>query len=561
MNSSKWLTGLCSLMLSTSAIAAGFDVPVIATSMQGTANANSAETSDPSVIYYNPAGIAHLRGRQMSNSISLLSLTGKVENQGTTGTPPPSNTNNSDDNPGALTQGGGPGTYWPKLIGSAAFFASAQWDDQITLGLGIFPAAGGNINYKADWFGRNFADSTAVEIVNANTVAAIRFDDQHSIGIGTSLFIGHLKQKLHIDVDGIAPYLLQPVIDDIGVGTVGSLLNGILGADLVTPELLNSLNNLGVSAQDIYQLLPTSLKGTIAQLGGQVLLTNDSNGSGTIEMYGYGFGWNMGYMFRPDEKTQIGLAYRSEGRLYMRGEIDWEVSQVRSITDNLPPINGLPAPDGSGNVSAADFLADYYRPDATTKSLIKIPARLSLGYFRTLNDRIDLMFDATFIESSTVRQVKVTILDEPAPNGTDMVVQKPGAIAQNWKDSYKLSIGMNYRLNESWLLRSGYQFDKTPIPSAEFRHPSAPDNNRHMVSVGARYFYSPRINIDMAYSLMHIEDANSRYRDPCRGAFLEEGDSFSTDKAQDCTGNGGTFRGRFSDTFIHILGLQINSRF
>ncbi|MDZ4296889.1 MAG: outer membrane protein transport protein, partial [Moraxellaceae bacterium] len=358
------------LLVSMNAVGAGFDVPVIASAMQGSANANSAETRDPSVIFYNPAGIAHLRGRQISNSISVLSLTGKVENEGTTGTPPPFNTNNSDSPPGATISGGKAGTYWPKLIGSGAFFASVPWNDEITLGFGLFPAAGGNINYKADWFGRYFSDSTAVEIVNANTVAAIRFDDKHSLGFGTSLLIGHLKQKLHIDIDGIAPYLLQPVIDDIGVGTVGSLLNGILGVQALSPSLINSLANLGISAEDIYQLLPPNLKGTVAQLGGQILLTDDSNGSGTIEMFGYGLGWNIGYMFRPDEKSQIGIAYRSESRMYMRGEIDWEVSQVSGLTDNIAPINGLPAPDGSGNVSASDFLANYYRPDATTKSLV-----------------------------------------------------------------------------------------------------------------------------------------------------------------------------------------------
>ena len=540
--------------------AGGFDVPVIAAGMQGTSNANSAEASDPSVIYYNPAGISRLRGTWISNSFNLITVTGKVENQGTTGTPPPSNTDNSDSNPGAVTQGGGAGSYWPKILGSAALFASTPLNDMVTVGFGLFPAAGGNLNNKSDWFGRNFADSTAVEIVNANPVAAIRFDDKHSIGFGASLLVGHLKQKLQIDIPGVAPYLLQPVLDDLGGGTVGSLLNGLLGTTVLPPSVTTSLDQLGLNGSAIFDLLPSELKGEIAKLGGELLLTPDSNGSGTLELFGYGFGWNVGYMFAPSERTRIGLSYRAKSRLQMRGELDWDVANVHGLTDNIPGVMGLPAPDGSGNVSASDFLALYYRPDATIKTDIVIPARASLGLFHQLTDRVDLMFDYTFIQSSVVKDIRVTILDEPAPNGTDMVHQAPGVILANWRDSFKTSVGMNYHWDDKLTLRTGYQFDLTPIRSPEYRHPSAPDSNRHTFSVGANYKIKKNMNVDLAYSLIMLEDAESRYRDPCRGAYLEEGDSFTTDKPQDCTGNGGTFRGRFYDTFINTIGVQLNTR-
>ncbi len=552
------LLTLCPALLQ----AGGFDVPVIATAMQGTANANSAEASDPSVIFYNPAGISRLHGTWVSNSFSALALRGRVENQGTTGTPPPGNTNNSDtQSPGATIQGGGAGSYWPGALASASLFASTPWNDEITLGFGLFPAAGGNLNNQAGWFGRNFADSTAVEIINANTVASIRFDEKHSVGIGTSVYVGHLKQKLQIDIPGVAPYLLQPVLDDLGGGTVGSLINGLLGTTVLPPSITTALNGLGITGETLFNLLPSNIKGEIAKLGGQILLTPDSNGSGTIEQYGYGFGWNIGYLFAPDDKTRIGIAYRSEGRLNMRGTIDWDVDDVHSITDNIPGIMGLPAPDGSGNVSGASFLGDYYRPDATTKSVIKLPARLSLGFFRQLNDKLDLMLDYTFIQSSVVENIKVTILNEKAPNGVDTISQKPGVILTNWRDSFKASVGMNYHYDDKLTLRTGYQYDKTPIPDPEHRHPSAPDSNRHMVSVGGNYVLKKNMNVDFAYSLVMLEDAESRYRDPCRGAFLEDGDTFTTNKPQDCTGNGGTFRGRFYDTYIHMLGLQLNTRF
>ena len=150
--------------------------------------------------------------------------------------------------------------------------------------------------------------------------------------------------------------------------------------------------------------------------------------------------------------------------------------------------------------------------------------------------------------------------DEPAPNGVDKVSQAPGLILANWRDSFTAAIGMNYRWNDKLTLRTGYKFDLTPIRSPEYRHPSAPDSNRHMFSIGANYKLRKHMSVDLAYSLIMLEDAESRYRDPCRGAFLEDEDGFTSDKPQDCTGNGGTFRGKFQDTFINTIGVQLNTR-
>lgn len=546
----------------TTANAGGFDSPVVATAMQGSSNSNHAEARDASVIYFNPAGISRLNRSQFSLSNSLISIRGRVENLGTEGTAPPSNTDNGPTPAGELIQGGGAGDFWPSIFAAGAFFAAVPWNEEITLGFGAFPAAGGNLNFKSDWFGRNFADAVAVEIINFNTVASIRFDEQHSLGIGTSILAGHLNQKLQIDINGIDDYLLQPVLDDLGAGTVGSLLSQILGTQVIPTGVISALAGLGLTADTVLQLLPPQLKGAIAGLGGDLLLTSTSHGSGTIEQWGYGLGANIGYMYSfNDDKTRIGLSYRSKTKMHMRGEINWEVGSLGSNTDNVPLVVGLPAPDGSGNVSGSDFLSIYYRPDATTKSNLYIPARASLGIFHQMNDKLDLMFDFTFIESSVVKGIKVEILNVRSPDGTYDIEQKPGNVDQFWKDSFKVSGGVNYHFNDEIMLRAGYQYDMSPVPNARYRHPSAPDSNRHMFSIGANYKYKDDLNIDAAYSLVMLEDSYSFYRDTCRGAFAEEGDTFTTNKEQDCTGNGGTFRGRFYDTMIHILGLQFNKTF
>ncbi|MEF7167401.1 hypothetical protein U9244_26600, partial [Escherichia coli] len=93
---------------------------------------------------------------------------------------------------------------------------------------------------------------------------------------------------LQIDIPGVAPYLLQPVLDDIGGGTVGSLINGLLGTTVLPPTVTTALNSLGLTGETLFSLLPSQLKGEVAKLGGELLLTDDSNGSGTLELFGYG---------------------------------------------------------------------------------------------------------------------------------------------------------------------------------------------------------------------------------------------------------------------------------
>lgn len=109
----------------------------------------------------------------------------------------------------------------------------------------MYALGGGNLNYKADWFGRYFIDSAAIETININPSMAIRLDDQHSIGLGVSALVGHAKFKLHVDVNKIAPYLLKGVINT--PQSVIDQLNSQLG-DILPAELLSQVANTLISA-------------------------------------------------------------------------------------------------------------------------------------------------------------------------------------------------------------------------------------------------------------------------------------------------------------------------
>lgn len=511
--------------------AGGFDLPTLTASHQGTSNANGAEANDASVLYYNPAGLTNLKnGLQISQGISLLALSGKINVEEARGTP------DFDQKDGRLIQNepatsGSPGTFWPSVLGAGAVFISRPLDEQTTVGLGIFASGGGNLNYKSDWAGAYQIDSVAIELININPSLGFRIDPKHSVGFGFSVIGGHIRQKLQIDIPGVGQYLLRDALKNDAI-TGGGVINEVCKINLIDSLLCRNV---------------------IRSVGNE-LATDNSRGSARVEMFGYGLGYNLGYMFAPSENVRFGMAYRSESKVKLRGDIKWDFSGIEGTTTY-----SLISPALTMGKSLSDFLEDSLRPDTTAKGNLIIPARASANVFYNLSNQIDLMADFTFIESSVVDKIRVDFLD--VKKGGRVVKQGSGGIDTKWRDSFKLSVGANYHYNDRLTLKAGFQYDKTPIPSPEFRHPGAPDSDRYMYSVGSNYKLRKNLNIDAAYSFVHLVDSDVDYRDPCRVVTRDDVDGNYDPNGEACTGNGGSFKGRFFDTSIQVLSLQLNQRF
>lgn len=535
----------CSIILLSSGhlLAGGLDLPTITASHQGTSNANGAEAADPSVIYYNPAGLARLKGGlQVSQGVSALLIRGQVEVEEARGTPPITDQPNSEgrDLSTDPRASGSSGSFWPQVLGAGGLFASMPISENMTAGLGIFAPGGGNLNYKKNWPGAYQIDSIAIELINVNPSVGIRFDDQHSVGFGVSVIGGHIRQRTQIDVPGVAPYLIKSAVDNDAL-TVGGLLplGGIISSVCGSP--LDPLDIAGSICEEAYDLT-----------GGQ-LTTPESNGSALVEMYGYGLGFNAGYMFAFNDNTRIGLAYRSASKIKLRGDLEWDLKDIQGGTlfQVLQPALGVD--------SLEEYLRENLRPDTTTKGNLYLPARTSANIFHKLNNRIDLMADFTFIETATTDKIRVQFLDKTIDG--KRIKQGAGGIDANWRNSFKVSVGGNYHFDDKLTLKSGFQYDKTPVPNAESRHPGAPDSDRYMLSIGANYKYKKDLSFDAAYSYMMLADADSNYRDRCRVTNRENADGSFNENGESCTGNGGSFKGRYHDTYIQTLSIQMNKKF
>jgi long-chain fatty acid transport protein len=198
----------------------------------------------------------------------------------------------------------------------------------------------------------------------------------------------------------------------------------------------------------------------------EATLTNSAGGAGLATVKGddYGWGFNLGALWQVSEATRVGLAYRSEVEHTLGGDVGFSAAATLN-----GPVN-----------------ADVTLPDSA-----------SLSLFHKLDSRWDLLADITWTGWSDFKELRIV-----RTNGN--VLGTP--TEENWDDSYRYSLGANYRLNDRLTLRGGLAFDETPVSDA-FRTARIPDEDRTWIAFGAQYRLSRKSAIDIGYAHLFIRDA------------------------------------------------------
>lgn len=175
-------------------------------------------------------------------------------------------------------------------------------------------------------------------------------------------------------------------------------------------------------------------------------------------------GYNVGVQADLNEKTEVGIHYRS------------------AISHNL---EGRISAEGT---TGLDF-------DAPGGAALNLPDIATFGMAYDVTDRTRVMGQATWFGWNNFQDITAV-----AANGT--VLQQ---ITQNYKTTWAFAIGAEHDLNEKWTVRAGYQFDETPT-RAEFRTSRTPDGDRHWISGGATYKYNEKIDLDFAATYIDVAD-------------------------------------------------------
>ena len=188
--------------------------------------------------------------------------------------------------------------------------------------------------------------------------------------------------------------------------------------------------------------------------------------SSTVKGDDWGFGYNLGAIYQVTNDTRVGVSYRSKVDQHLKGDVKFSVS-------NGPTLNG-------------DVNAD-----------VTLPESLSLSTFSKLNDSWDLMADATWTRWSQFQELAIY-----RDNG-----QLLTSTVENWKNTMRYSVAVNYHYTNTIKLRAGLAYDEGPV-SGDFRTVRIPDNDRKWLSFGAGWKATPTTTLDVGYAHLFIGDTD-----------------------------------------------------
>lgn len=187
----------------------------------------------------------------------------------------------------------------------------------------------------------------------------------------------------------------------------------------------------------------------------------------TLNADDVGFGFNLGYFVQATPSTRIGLSYRSKINYDLEGSAVFSAGAA-----------------GNGGVRAD----------------LKVPDSASLSVFSTMGSKWEVMADLTYTGWSSVKRLDVIRTSGPLAGATLTSLQF------NWKDTLRVGVGANYKLDNRTKLRFGLAFDPTPTNDID-RTPRLPDQDRTWIAFGVQYKPNSQGTLEVGYAHEFIKDA------------------------------------------------------
>jgi len=196
---------LCSLLLAlpSMALASGFGVFTQGASGLGQANAVVAHATGPSSLYFNPALMNDVIGRQVEVGTTGVYADRKIKLDS-------GGSENGDDS-----------WNFP-----STFYYTHQINNNVTAGLGVFFPFGLSTEWDDDYSGRYLGTSGEVFTTNINPAVSFRVNDKLSLAVGLDLL--YLDATLKSKINQTAAYVLTDLQFSGGVGGALPPLTGPL---------------------------------------------------------------------------------------------------------------------------------------------------------------------------------------------------------------------------------------------------------------------------------------------------------------------------------------------
>jgi long-chain fatty acid transport protein len=326
-----------------------------------------------------------------------------------------------------------------------------------------------------------------------NLYLGVPFTDKWSFGIGVNVPFG---LKTEYDSNWLGRFqAVKSQVETININPVLSweptkylTVGGGFSWQRIRATLTNQVNYAGAFAQGVGAAVAA---GQIPAAAAPVLIGSAAGLESGADVSGddQGWGWNVGVLWQASDQTRIGAAYRSKVKYTVGGTVQFNNPTAASLGP-LPPdlapvgallVNGVNSVLANGDVTLA----------------LKMPDTANVSIFHQFNNQWDLMADLQYTGWDSIQELKV--------------VRSTGAVLsttpENFRNTWRGSIGANYRYNDTWTFRGGLAYDQSPVRD-EFRTPRLPDNDRTWLALGAQYKFSPNLSLDVAYAYIWVKDPN-----------------------------------------------------
>jgi len=323
-------------------------------------------------------------------------------------------------------------------------YLSGQVTERIWLGVGVNVPFGLETDWDPAWMGRFHATKSKVQALTVTPTIAIQLSDTLAIGGGAAW------QHLEADFNS-------------GVAYGGLSYAGTAQAVAGLPPTLQQ----------------AALAGVVAQLGPS---GTSLEGAGLISGDSKAWGWNAGALLKLGEQAHLGVSYRSKITHDITGDVTFEGAPTFSLPGALAPIGaGLNAKFASGPVKTTITLPDTWSVAAAWE-----------------NDKVEVLADWTWTGWSTIDSLDIDREDDSTLSSVPLKFQ----------DSWRVGLGLNYRLDDAWRLRLGTAYDKAPVQD-EFRTPRLPDADRVWATGGFEWKISQKARVDVGYAHIFIDEGTS----------------------------------------------------
>ena len=204
----------------------------------------------------------------------------------------------------------------------------------------------------------------------------------------------------------------------------------------------------------------------------KLLLSPYPDGTQELSDTTWGYGYNLGLLYRISSKWRLGLSYRSK---------------IRLDFDNA---------DAKFDVPAA--LGPFFK-DTKAEGNLDLPPSLTWGVSYAPRKNLAFEFDLTWTGWSTYKAVEIHFED---PIGPPSKQTQEFYQPKKWKDVWAYRFGLRYRPNDRYTLRFGYIFDQTPVPGSTI-DPTLPDGNRSIYTFGLDFVLKKNMLLGVAYNFIY----------------------------------------------------------